>query len=131
LSTELIFACAFAVAGGGGNIVPVLALVNGESAFTSYGLTFNFTTPYSGSLSIPYTPGTTLSSWSILVQAIVNSAIGGESRSVATPLNGIGLRLLAVNQPPSAVPEPATIAPFLLATALLVTRRLRHLRNQR
>lgn len=95
-------------------------------------MTFNFTTPYSGSLSIPYTPGTVLSSWSILVQAIVNSAIGGESRSVATPLTGIGLRLLAVNQPPSAVPEPATTTLFLLASAaVLVTRRPRHPRNRK
>lgn len=97
----------------------MLALVNGESAFTSYGLTFDFTTPYSGSLRIPYTPGSPLTSWSILVQAIINTAIWGESRSVATPATGIGLRLLALNLPPSAVPEPATLLPAGLALLVL------------
>lgn len=122
-ATEVIFEWDFTAGGGGGNIVPVLALVNGEPGSTIYGLTFDFTTPYSGSLRIPYTPGTPLSRWSILVQAIVNSAIGGESRSVATPLDGEGLRLWAVNQPPAAVPEPGTAALSLLALAGVTSMR--------
>ena len=112
-ASEILFEWDFVVSGGGGNIIPVLALVNGESGSAFYGLTFDFTTPYAGSLRIPYTPGAPLSSWSILVQAIVNSAIGGESRSLSTPPGGLGLRLSAVNQPPgnpppADVPEPGT-----------------------
>ena len=109
-ASEILFEWDFVVSGGGGNIIPVLALVNAESGSTFYGLTFDFTTPYAGSLRIPYTPGAPLSSWSILVQAIVNTGIGGESRSVSTPPGGLGLRLSAVNQPPSAVPEPGSWA---------------------
>lgn len=113
-ASEVVFQWDFEVGGGGGNIVLVHALVNGEPGQANYGLTFDFTTPYSGSVSIPYVPGTVLSSWSILVTAIPNTLIGGDSRSIVTPSGGLGLRLLAANQPTSDVPEPGT---FLVCAA--------------
>lgn len=95
--------------------VSIVASINGGAAST---LLVGGVGPasHTGSLTIPLTYGATLNSWLINV-AISSPFLGGHVIDI--PTTGVGLRLLALNQPPSAVPEPATLLPAGLALLVL------------
>ncbi|MBL8290590.1 MAG: PEP-CTERM sorting domain-containing protein [Bryobacterales bacterium] len=113
-------------ANGLGSIPVLLVAVNGTSDSQIYPRFDLFSERYAGSLTLPYTPGEVLSSWSIQAESI--PSVPG-SQTLETPLDGIGFRLLADHQPPASapapVPEPGTAALTAAALLLVVGRGFR------
>jgi len=134
-ASEVVFEWDFMVSREWGSNGPVIiASVNGESFFRIYDVVHEPTVRYTGSVSIPYTPGAPLTSWEVAVEELWGGTIAGgpvlsATPMVATPLDGLGFRFLANHQPPASapapVPEPGTAALTTAALLLVAARGFR------